>query len=95
MKKSRFSEEQIVAILKQQEAGAKTADVCRKHGISDVTFYKWTSVIGWVRAGVRHWEQSETPSLGYDACGTPRNRRSTRHTEQRQSARALTRSRGS
>ena len=39
MKKSRFSEEQIVAILKEQEAGVKTADVCRKHGISDATFY--------------------------------------------------------
>ncbi len=41
MKKSRFSEEQIVAILKEQEAGAKTLDVCRRHGISDATFYKW------------------------------------------------------
>jgi putative transposase len=39
MKKSRCTGEQIVAILKQQEAGAKTADVCRKHGISDETFY--------------------------------------------------------
>jgi putative transposase len=39
MKRSRFSEEQIIAILKEQEAGAKTADVCRRHGISDATFY--------------------------------------------------------
>jgi putative transposase len=46
MKRSRFSEEQIISILKEQEAGTKTADVCRKHGISDVTFYKWKSKYG-------------------------------------------------
>jgi len=46
MKRSRFSEEQIIAILKEQEAGAKTADVCRKHGISDATFYKWKAKYG-------------------------------------------------
>ncbi len=41
MKGSRFSEEQIIGILREQEAGAKTADVCRKHGVSEATFYKW------------------------------------------------------
>ncbi len=46
MKKSRFSEEQIIAILKEQEAGARTADVCRRHGISDATFYKWKAKYG-------------------------------------------------
>ncbi len=46
MRRSRFSEEQIIAILKEQEAGAKTVDVCRKHGISDATFYKWKSKYG-------------------------------------------------
>jgi putative transposase len=50
MKRSRFSEEQIISILKEQEAGAKTADVCRKHGISDVTFYKWKSKYGGLEA---------------------------------------------
>ena len=46
MKRSRFSEEQIIAILREQEAGAKTADVCRKHGVSDSTFYKWKAKYG-------------------------------------------------
>jgi putative transposase len=46
MKASRFKEEQIIGILREQEAGAKTADVCRKHGISGATFYKWKSKFG-------------------------------------------------
>jgi len=50
MKRSRFSEEQIIAILKEQEAGAKTVDVCRKYGISDAAFYKWKSKYGGLEA---------------------------------------------
>lgn len=46
MKRSRFSEEQIIAILKEQEAGMPTAEVCRRHGISSATFYKWKSKFG-------------------------------------------------
>ena len=46
MKRSRFSEEQIIAILKEHEAGMPTADVCRRHGISSATFYKWKSKFG-------------------------------------------------
>lgn len=46
MKRSRFTEEQVIAILKEQEAGMKTADVCRKHGISEATFYKYKAKFG-------------------------------------------------
>ena len=46
MRASRFTEEQIIAILHEQEAGAKTVEVCRKHGISDATFYKWKAKFG-------------------------------------------------
>jgi putative transposase len=46
MKKSRYTEEQIIAILKQHEAGVKTADLCREHGISDATFYNWKAKYG-------------------------------------------------
>jgi putative transposase len=41
MKRSRFSDEQIIAILKEQEAGSATVDLCRRHGISGATLYKW------------------------------------------------------
>lgn len=46
MRKSRFTEEQIIAILAEQERGLKTAEVCRKHGISPNTFYKWKARYG-------------------------------------------------
>jgi putative transposase len=46
MKRSRFTEEQIIGILKEHQAGRSAADLCRKHGISDATFYKWRSKYG-------------------------------------------------
>ncbi|GIV32831.1 MAG: hypothetical protein KatS3mg031_0366 [Chitinophagales bacterium] len=46
MKSSRFTEIQIVAILKQHEAGMNAADLCREHGISHATFYKWKARYG-------------------------------------------------
>ena len=46
MKKSRFSEEQIIAVLREQDSGMKTADVCRKHGISSATLYAWKAKYG-------------------------------------------------
>ena len=46
MKRSRFTEERIIAILREQEAGAPTADLCRRHGISSATFYAWKAKYG-------------------------------------------------
>ena len=46
MKRSRFSEEQIIGMLKEHQAGLSAAELCRKHGISDATFYKWRSKYG-------------------------------------------------
>ncbi len=50
MRKSRFSETQIVAILKEADQGFKVREICRKHGISDQTYYKWKSKYGGMEA---------------------------------------------
>jgi putative transposase len=52
MKGSRFSEEQIIWVLREQEAGSKTADVCRQHGVSEATFYEWKAKFG----GMEVWD---------------------------------------
>jgi putative transposase len=46
MKKSRYSEEQVIAVLKEQQAGIPVGELCRKHGISDATFYTWRKKFG-------------------------------------------------
>ena len=46
MKRSKFTEEQIIAILREQEAGLAVAELCRKHGVSSPTFYKWKAKFG-------------------------------------------------
>ena len=46
MKRNRFSEEQIIEILKEHEAGVSVADLCRKHGVSDASIYKWKAMLG-------------------------------------------------
>jgi putative transposase len=50
MRRSRFSEEQIIRILKEGEAGARTVDLCRRHGISSNTFYRWKAKYGGMEA---------------------------------------------
>jgi putative transposase len=52
MKKSRFTDSQILAILKQNEAGPPVAELCREHGMSDVTFYKWRAKFGGMDASL-------------------------------------------
>ena len=61
MKKTRFTEEQIVKILQQQEAGIKVGEVCREHGISDQTFYNWKARYGGMTVSeVRRMKALET-----------------------------------
>ncbi len=51
MKRNSWSEEQIIGVLKEHEAGAKAADLCRKHGMSEATFYAWKSKFGGLEVG--------------------------------------------
>ena len=66
MKRSRFTEEQIIGILREQEVGAKTADVCRKHGLSEAPFYKWKAKHGGLDAPAARSDSKENRQQ----CGT-------------------------
>jgi putative transposase len=64
MKSKRFSEEQIIAVLKEAEAGAKTKELCRRHGISDATFYNWKAkYAGMTVSEVRRLKELEAENL--------------------------------
>ena len=66
MKRSRFSESQIVSILKEADAGAKIKELCRKHGISDATYYNWKSKYGGMSTSdLRRLKETETELSQY------------------------------
>jgi putative transposase len=61
MRRRRFTEEQIIAVLKEHQAGISASDLCRKHGISDATFYNWRSKYGGMEVSdARKLRQLET-----------------------------------
>lgn len=64
MKKSSFSEEKIISILKEGDAGAKVADLCRRHGMSDATYYKWKAkYVGMDVSQLRRLKDLETENV--------------------------------
>ena len=76
MRKSRFNEEQIISVLREQESGATTAEVCRRHGISEQTFYRWKAKYGGM--GPSDAQRLKSPRmlevLSCDACNRRRAR---------------------
>jgi len=60
MRRKRHSEEQIIAVLKKHEAGVMTADLCRKHGISEQTFYNWKAKYAGLEVSKARWKELES-----------------------------------
>jgi len=58
MKRKRFTEEQIIGILKEAEAGAKSVDLCRRHAISEQTFYRWRAKYAGLEVGKRFYSRT-------------------------------------
>jgi putative transposase len=76
MKRKRHTEDQIIAILKEHEVGVKTADLCRKHGISEASFYNWKAKYGGLEVSAAKrlkGLESEPRSRGRGTTGTQRN----------------------
>ncbi len=82
MKRKRFTEEQTIAVLKEHEAGAKTADLARKHGISEATFYNWKTKFGGMdvssspqdSASVSSTSSTTSPRRAWERSLTPQSR---------------------
>ncbi len=69
MKKSRFTEDQIIGVLKEHQAEIPTAELCRKHGISDATFYNWRSRYGGMEVSdARRLKSLRTRTAGLSSC---------------------------
>ena len=73
MRRSRFSKQQIIGILREQEAGMKTAEVCRKHGISDATVYKWKAKYGGLEVSEARRLKALEDENGNDSNQVPRS----------------------